>query len=120
MVALTIPETDGVQGFLDSITLPSDGESPAIPLILKVYPGLRWWGIVAYTADGRVLLPWRNLCTTTNLWDAHAAYLRDTFGRAIVCQVMGETDATKPLFGQCTVELTAPPSATVLTDTATT
>jgi hypothetical protein len=120
MVAITIPQTDEVQGFLDSITLPSDGESPSIPLIVKVYPGLRWWGIVAYTADGRTLLPWRNLCTTTNLWDAHASSLRDMFGRAIVCAVQGETDATKPLYGQCTVEITALASTAVLTDPATT
>lgn len=111
MPQVTIPETsdptDAIQGFLDSITIPADGVKPPIPLLVKVYPGQRWWYIVAYTSDGRIVCPLRNLCTSDNVWAAQEAGLKDMFGRAVSCSVTGETDATKPLFGQCTITIDA-------------
>lgn len=107
MPQVNIPDTDVVQAFLDTITIATDGKNPAIPLQVKCYPGQRWWYIVAFTSDGRALCPMRLLCTTPNAWAAQEASIAAMFGRSLVCRVAGETDATKPLFGQCTITIDA-------------
>jgi hypothetical protein len=109
MVALSIPETSRVQGFPDLITIAAGDGMPALSLSVKVYPGAvdGGWYLVLYAPNGTLLVPAKQLATSPNIWAAHTALLRSTYGRSVVCAVSGEPSSSAALFGQCSVDFAA-------------
>jgi hypothetical protein len=71
-----------------------------------------WW-IELLDGSGGVVIGATRVCKSSDLWKAHAAYLRDLYGAHLLLSVSATPTDTKPLggvqgrSGQCEINLTA-------------